>query len=135
MKNTIDRCTPAVVVASLVLALSSPAAAQPAAKAEAENLVPPGGAAFDIPLHAGEVCILSFPGEKLVDSTALISSADFEVQRWGTDGVAVRATGKKATSTLALATTSGAIKINVTLRIVPATQQALTLVQIGRAHV
>src|ERR1041385_3707835 len=64
------------VVVSLALALSAPTAAQPLAKSEAENLVPPGGAAFDIPIHAGEVCILSFPGEKLVDSTALISSAD-----------------------------------------------------------
>jgi len=82
MKNTIHRRSPVVVVASLALALSSTAAAQPAAKGEAENLVPPGGAAFDIPIHAGEVCILSFPSEKLVDSTALVSSADFEVQRW-----------------------------------------------------
>ena len=133
MMKTIYSRTSIAVIAGLALAVSTPTGAQPAAKSEAENLVPPGGAAFDIPLHAGEVCILSFPGEKLVDSTALISSADFEVQRWGTDGVAVRATGKKATSTLALATTSGAIKINVTLHIVPATQQALTLVRFKAA--
>lgn len=133
MKMTYSRSSSVVALVGLALAVSGPTGAQPAAKGEAENLVPPGGAAFDIPIHAGEVCILSFPGEKLVDSTALISSADFEVQRWGTDGVAVRATGKKATSTLALATTSGAIKINVTLRVVPATQQALTLVRFKAA--
>src|SRR5437763_5234722 len=129
MKKNIYSRSSIAVIAGLALVVSNPAASQPAAKSEAENLVPPGGAAFDVPIHAGEVCILSFPGEKLIDSTALISSADFEVKLWGADGVAVRATGKKTTSTLALATTSGAIKINVTLHIVAATQQALTLVR------
>lgn len=115
------------------VALSDLVLAQPAAKGEAENLVPPGGAAFDVPLHAAEVCILSFPGEQLAGSAALASSDDFEIQRWGTDGVAVRPTGKKAAATLALATVSGAIKINITLHLVPAEQQALTLVRFKAA--
>jgi hypothetical protein len=104
------------------------AIAQPAAKGEAENLVPPGGAAFDVPVHAGQVCILSFPGERMAGS-ALASSADFEIKAWGSDGVAVRPTGKAAAATLALATVSGAIKVNVTLHVVPAAQDALTLVR------
>jgi hypothetical protein len=45
-------------VGCLLLTLGS-AFAEPA-KGESEYLVPPGGGAFDIPIHAGEVCILSF---------------------------------------------------------------------------
>ena len=118
--------------AALLLALSTPALAEPAAKSEAENLVPPGGAAFDIPVHAGEVCILSFPGERLA-SSALASSNDFEVKAWGNDGVAVRPNGKATAATLALSSTSGAIKINVTLRVVPGAQEARTLVRFKAA--
>jgi hypothetical protein len=112
-----------------IAALTTPALAQPAAKREAEHLVPPGGAAFDVPVHAGEVCILSFPGERMAGSSALASSGDFEVKAWGSDGVAVRANGKTAAATLALATSSGAVKVNVTLHVVPATQEALTLIR------
>lgn len=108
------------------------ASAQPAAsKGEAELLVPPGGGAFEIPVHAGAVCILSFP-EKMAAS-ALTSSADFEVKSWGDDGVAVRGTSKATTATLALATTTGAVKVNVTFRVVPAAERALTLVRFKAA--
>lgn len=97
-------------------------------KSEAELLVPPQGGAFEVPVHAGEVCILSFP-EKLA-LTALASSPDFEVKSWGDDGVAVRAKNDKVTvATLALATASKQIKVNVTLRVVPKTANALTLVR------
>src|SRR5213078_4170632 len=123
---------PAVALIGLGLGLFSLAAAQPAAKSETENLVPPGGAAFDVPLHASEVCILSFPGERLAGS-ALSSSTDLEIKAWGNDGVAVRPSGKTAAATLALATVSGAIKVNVTLHVVPATQPALTLVRFKAA--
>src|SRR5262249_16261606 len=95
---------------------------------------PPGGAAFDIPVHANEVCILSFPGERLTGS-ALASSVDFEVKAWGTDGAAVRPNGKAAATTLALATSSGAVKVNVTLHVVPAGQGALTRVRFKAASV
>jgi len=111
--------------------LSTSAAFAQSAKREIENLVPPGGAAFDIPVHAGEVCILSFP-ENMAKS-ALSSSADFEIKAWGGDGVAVRGIGRSATTTLALATVSGKIKVNVTLHVVSAKQDALTLVRFKSA--
>ena len=115
--------TPAAVTPS---APSAPAAAAPR-KGEAELLVPPGGAAFDVPMHAGTVCILSF-FEPLL-SSALASSPDFEVRAWGTDGVAIRAIGSAKTMTLALATATRAVKINITFRLVPPEVDALTLVR------
>jgi hypothetical protein len=103
---------------------------QPAAKGEQENLVPPGGAGFDIPVHAGEVCILSFPGQQITDP-AIASSNDFEVRNWGSDGVAVRANGKTPAATIALA--AGKVKVNLRLRLVPTTEAALTLVRFKAA--
>ncbi|MBA3539527.1 MAG: DUF2381 family protein, partial [Deltaproteobacteria bacterium] len=117
-----------------MLCLSQTGTAQPKAakKSEAEFLVPPQGGAFQIPVHSGEVCILSFP-EKM-SSKALASSPDFEIKAWGDDGVAVRAIGTGAkTTTLALATTTGGIKVNVTLNVVPAATEALTLVRFKSA--
>ncbi len=111
--------------AGLPVPPSAPAAAP--RKGEAELLVPPGGAAFDVPMHAGTVCILSF-FEPLL-SSALASSPDFEVRAWGTDGVAVRAIGSAKTMTLALATATRAVKINITFRLVPPEADALTLVR------
>lgn len=117
---------------------SAPAPAAPVATAptssEAEYLVPPQGGAYEVPIHAGAVCILSFPDK--LSSKALASSPDFEIKSWGDDGVAVRATGTgagTAPSTLALATASGAVKVNVTLRVVPAAAPALTLVRFKAA--
>lgn len=115
-------------LAVVFLTFSASVFAQPSPKAESEYLVPPGGGAFDVVVHAGEVSILSFPGEKLA-SSALASSGDFEIKAWGTDGVAVRPNGKTTTATLALATVSGAIKVNVTLRVVPGKEPAQGLVR------
>lgn len=116
----------------LVLVLVSATAVAEPRKSEAEFLVPPQGGAFQVPVHSGEVCILSFP-EKMA-SKALASSPDFEIKSWGDDGVAVRAVGQGAkTTTLALATTSGAIKVNVTLVVVAAKDDALTLVRFKQA--
>ena len=115
------------------VAVTSSAAAQPASavtvqRSEAEFLVPPQGGAFEAPVHAGQVCILSF-AERL-STQALASSPDFEVKAWGDDGVAIRAIGAAAkTTTLALATTSGAVKVNMTLTVVPPDKPALTLVR------
>lgn len=110
--------------------LATSADAQP--KSEAEFLVPPQGGAFEVPLHPGAVCILSFP-EKLAP-LALVSTSDFEIKAWGDDGVAVRANRDKETSaTLALATVSKQIKVNVTLRVVPKSTAALTLVRFKAA--
>jgi hypothetical protein len=121
--------------ASVLCAAASPrsTAAQPAPptagqRADTELLVPPQGGAFEAPIHAGTVCILSF-GEPL-STKALASSADFEIKSWGTDEVAVRAIGATAkTTTLALATSTGSVKVNMTLTVVPADQPAYTLVR------
>src|SRR6185295_10311605 len=66
-------------------------------KSEAEYLVPPQGGAFEVALHVGEVCILSFPDK--LNSKALASSPDFEIKSWGDDGVAVRPIGTAAKTT------------------------------------
>ena len=97
-------------------------------RSEAEFLVAPQGGAFEVPVHVGAVCILSFP-EKL-SAKALASSPDFEIKAWGDDGVAIRAIGQTAkTTTLALATSSGAVKVNVTLAVVAPDKTAYTLVR------
>ncbi|MBK7537515.1 MAG: hypothetical protein IPI49_19515 [Myxococcales bacterium] len=97
------------------------------AKSETEFLVGPGGGAFEVPVHAGAVCILTFP--EALATSALASSTDFEIRAWGADGVAVRANARAANTTLALATTSGSIKVNLTFRVVSAAEEALTLVR------
>ncbi len=108
---------------------ASAAAPDPKAKGQTEFLVGPGGGAFEVPIHAGAVCILTFP--ERVAPSALGSSNDFEVRSWGDDGVAVRSSGKLAsTTTLAIATISGSIKVNLTFRLVPDTEPALTLIQL-----
>jgi hypothetical protein len=110
-----------------LLVLTAVAAAQPA-KGEAEYLVPPQGGAVEVPVHAGSVCILSFPDP--MAPQALTSSPDFDVKKWGDDGIAVRAAhGKVLAATLALATVGGKVKVNVTLRVVPDAEPALTLVR------
>jgi hypothetical protein len=104
--------------------------AQPS-KGEAEYLVPPQGGAMEVPVHAGAVCVLSFP-EKL-GPEALTSSSDFEIKAWGDGGIAIRAAHAKVpAATLALATVGG-IKINVTLRVVPDAEPALTMVRFKAA--
>lgn len=125
MKHLVSTC--------ILLTLSGGAEAQaPASRSEAEFLVPPQGGAFEISVRPGEVCILSFP-ERLA-KTALVSSPDYEIKAWGDDGVAVRPMHEKVNvSTLALATASGQIKVNVTLRVVPRTEPALTLVRFKAA--
>lgn len=122
-------CTSLLVLCMLGLARAGTGdPPTPPAKSEAEFLVAPQGGAFEVPVHAGAVCILSFP-EKLAP-LALASSPDFEVKAWGDDGVAVRAHHDKvAAATLALATATKQIKVNVTLRVVPKTAAALTMVR------
>jgi hypothetical protein len=123
------------LVACIACAAAGPhsAAAQPgpthaALRAEVEFLVPPQGGAFEAPVHAGEVCILSFP--EPLSTKALASSADFEVKSWGDDGVAVRATGPSAkATTLALATHAGTVKVNIALTVVPSDTLAYTLIR------
>jgi hypothetical protein len=116
----------------VLLALTAAAAAQPA-KSEAEHLVPPQGGAVDVPVHAGAVCILSFP-EQLARRAIASAPDQLEIKPWGEDGIAVRAAHDKiSVTTLALATASGLVKVNVTLRVVPRTEPALTLVRFKAA--
>jgi len=130
------------IVIALAVAASSQAAAQPAKhkpaapnagkNGEAEFLVPPQGSAVDVPIHKGVAVVLSFP-EKL-DSSVLGSSPDYEISRWGDDAVGVLA--KVATAhpaSLALATASGSIKVNVTIHVVPDAANGLTLVRFKAA--
>lgn len=104
-----------------------PSAARAPRREEAEFLVPPGGGAFEVRIHARAVAILSFPEPMSPDAKA--SSRDFEVKPWGEGSVAIRATENAQTSTLALASKSGAMKINLTLRVVAEAEDALTLVR------
>lgn len=114
-----------------MLAASGPVLAQagPVAKSDTEILVPPQGSAIDVPLHAGAVCILSFPDR--VSPQVVASSADFEIQPWGEDSIAVRTTNTRAAGSVALA--AGDIKVNVLLRVVPASEPSLSLVRFKAA--
>lgn len=97
-------------------------------RGEAEFLIAPGGGVIDVPVHISAICVFSFP-EKLVPQ-GIVSSPDFEVQTWGAENVAVRALAGATTATVALTTTSGNVKINATLRVVPEDEPALTLVRL-----
>lgn len=112
---------------------SAPSQAQPPAKSPsteglpaAEFLVPPGGGAYEVPVKIGEVCILTFPGE--VTHSAVRSVPTFEVNPWNKDSLAVRALPGATSATLAVSTQSGAIKVNVTLRVGRAGERTLALV-------
>ncbi|MEZ4362189.1 MAG: hypothetical protein R3B48_18520 [Kofleriaceae bacterium] len=104
-----------------------PSAPTGMAKGEAEFLVAPGGGAFEIPIHALEVCVLTFP--EIVSTSAIASSADVEVKAWDSKSLAVRANSKAKLTTLAVTTESGSVRINLTLRVVPANEDALKLVR------
>lgn len=102
-------------------------AARPTAKGEATVLVPPQGGTADIPAHMNTNVLLTFPSP--IAPKVIGSSRDWEVKEF-TDGLLVRANSDKAApATLALATRDGLIKVNITLRVVPATDQGLTLVR------
>jgi hypothetical protein len=120
-------CAAAITSSAIAQPQSTPTVAT-GQRSEAEFLVPPQGGAFAVPLHAGQVCILSF-AERL-SNKALASSPDFEIKSWGDDGVAIRAVGDAAkTTTLALSTNSGTVKVNVTLTVVLPDAPAYTLVR------
>jgi hypothetical protein len=117
---------------STLSALAQPTPAATGQRLEAEFLVPPQGGAFEAAVHAGEVCILSFA--ETLSTEALVGSPDFEVKAWGDDGVAIRATGAAAkTTTLALATSSGTVKVNMTMTVVPPDKPAYTLIRFKAA--
>jgi hypothetical protein len=116
------------LAACAVLAATPPRAqAAPSAQGEAEVLVPPQGGAAEVPLHVGKNCILSF-SDKL-ESKVIASSLDFKVMVWNERALVVRANhGTAAPTTVAIATTAG-LKVHVTLRVVPTTEPAPTMVR------
>ena len=120
------------LAAALVALGAVPAPAQPAPSSrEITVLVPPQGGTADVPVHATDNVILTFPSP--IAPTALASSLDWRIREF-VDGVAVRASGPTAApTTLALVTRDNTIKVNITLRVVPATEPALTLVRFQAA--
>lgn len=106
-------------------------AATATARGEATVLVPPQGGTADVPVHLTDNVLLTFPSA--IGPRVLTSSPDWDIKEF-VDGVAVRAASAKASpTTLALATKDGAIKVNITLRVVPPTDEALKLVRFRAA--
>lgn len=125
-----SRRTPSALLVLAATMAAGPRLAQaqaaPDTPSETEIFVPPQGGTADIPLHVDTVCILSFP-DKLIPK-AIASSPDFKVMTWNESALAVRTeNGNAAPATIAIA--APGIKVNVTLRVVPATEHALTLVR------
>lgn len=119
-----------VLVATFGGVTAQPATA-PAAKQDATVLVPPQGGAADVPVHITANVLLTFPSP--IAPRVVGSSQDWDVKEF-TDGVVVRAKSASASpATLALSTKDGQIKVNVTLRVVPATADALTVVRFQAA--
>jgi hypothetical protein len=97
-------------------------------KNEADVLVGPRGAAFEVRLDPNQICMLLFP-ENVAES-GVRSTADFESKFWGPQVIAVRPTNAKALpASLAIITTSGNIRVNLTLRVMSPGENALTLVR------
>jgi len=123
-----------VIAAALHATMVGGSAAQPAgseaeqtATGESTVLVPPQGGTARIAVHPTTNVLLSFP-EPLA-SRAVASTKDWEIREFG-DGVVARATSPKAAdTTLALATRSNSIRVNVTLTVATSTADALTLVR------
>jgi hypothetical protein len=114
-------------------AMALPIGAATTSSTEAEFRVAPQGGAFEVPIHLGEVCILSFPERLAAD--VITNAPDFrsktwEAKAWGDDGVAIRANDRTATrTTIGLSTSSGAVKVNITMVVVPQEKPSLTLVR------
>jgi hypothetical protein len=97
-------------------------------KGEVDMLVGPGGAAFEIPIHPRQICTLSFAEN--IASTGLASAPDLEIKPWGAQALGVRAESLTTpVTTLAISTVSGSVKVNLTLRVVPPEEEALTMVR------
>jgi hypothetical protein len=102
-------------------------AATTTARGESTVLIPPQGGTADIPAHMNTNVMLTFPSA--IAPKVIGSSRDWEVKEF-TDGLLVRANSEKAApATLAVATRDGQVKVNITLRVVPATEQGMTLVR------
>jgi hypothetical protein len=115
-------------------------------------LVPPGGGAYDIPIHAGAVCVFSF--FEPIAEHSITSSLLFTVESWGAYGVGVhagpplpikekpetpeeleaRAQAERVarvpgtSTTLAIKTATRSVRINLTVRVVAPDEPAYTMV-------
>ena len=132
-----------VVIATASLAAAQPAPAGPAAEApspparikpttlakgEADLLVGPGGAAFEIPIAPRQICTLSFP--ETISSSGMVSSAEIQMKPWGNQAIGVLAESDTTpVTTLAVSTDSGSIKVNLTFRIAAPGEEPLSMVR------
>lgn len=95
-------------------------------------LVPPGGGAFELPVHPWQLCVLSF-SEEMADDF-MFSSKEFELLPWKESyrQMGARATvdpvSSGQTGSFALISRSGDLKVNVTLRVVPKDQRVASFV-------
>jgi hypothetical protein len=125
--------TAAIVVAMSVVG-AAPARGQPDGSATpdaATVLVAPQGGTADVPVRFSSNVLLTFPSP--LAPRVVQSSADWEVRDFA-EGVVARAlTPSAQPTTLALATRDGAVKVNITLRLVPEAAAALTLVRFQSA--
>jgi hypothetical protein len=126
----------ATAAAALMLAPARRSSAQPVGSAAAQTangeatvLVPPQGGTARIAVTPNTNVLLTFP-QALV-RRAVVSTADWEIKDFAdADGVFVRATSAQAKdTTLALATKTGDISVNVTLTVAKSPADALTLVR------
>jgi len=126
-----------LAIASVLLFVPFNVRAQPApagtanaaVKNEATVLVPPQGGTADVPVRFSTNVMLSFPS--VLAAHAIQSSPDWDVKAYpGATEVFVRPqTPKAAPTTLALSTKDGSVKVNISLRVVPESDDGLTLVR------
>lgn len=101
------------------------------AKGEATVLVPPQGGTADVPVRFSSNVLLTFPSP--LAPRVVQSSPDWVVRDFADSVVARALTAAAQPTTIALATADGAIKVNITLRLVPESADALALVRFQTA--
>lgn len=125
------------VLAVLAVVAPLPLAAQPGsdttatAKGEATVLVPPQGGTADVPVRFSSNVLLTFPSA--LAPRVVQSSPDWVVRDFADSVVARAVTTAAQPTTIALATADGAVKVNITLRLVPESAEALALVRFQSA--
>lgn len=118
-----------------ISAQPAPPAAQPALpptvadRSATEILIPPQGGAAEVRIHAGTACILAFP-DKLSSEVVIPGKGTgyAMLPTWEQTALAVRVIKPDAGPTT-MALSSASIKVNVTIRVVPLTEPALTMVR------
>jgi len=129
-----------LLVTLLVAATATPVLAQPVipgsdatstAKGEATVLVPPQGGTADVPVRFSSNVLLTFPSA--LAPRVVQSSPDWVVRDFADSVVARAITARAQPTTIALATADGAVKVNITLRLVAESADALALVRFQSA--